>query len=472
MPLLTAKLKYILLTVVFVLGYTSLSFELIILRQLINFVGSNTLITSIVITFILLFLSVGYYIGSTLKMSLYPIRNIILKFLKILAIWYIFACTYHMIKLYFLLMYWLDIRSSLAFVSIFSAVFLAFPSLALGFITSFIGRIVHRHHFDYTGRFMAVDTLGSVCGSLATTLFFMPLIGVGATIVILVLLTCATVWLLERRREMVLSTFLNLLCLALAITLNSRYIINEAHINMVKDDAISRIELIEQDFKNNKPQSLLMTINGSASSKISTDENLMFEYVKFINNTFIAPLLTTSGKDILILGAGGFTIGLNDKVNNYTFLDIDKDLQKISEELFLRQPLSDNKKFIAQDAYLFMINSQQLYDLIVVDVFSSKYSIPMNFVTTDFFEMVKKHLKPEGIMVVNTITSPAFNNSFSKRLDNTLRRVFPQYLSRQTLQPYNPYEKEALVNVEYIYYNHTADSGIYTLNKNTAVYGQ
>lgn len=52
---MTAGLKYTLLAVVFLLGYTSMSFELLVLRQLINFVGSNTLITSVVITFILLF---------------------------------------------------------------------------------------------------------------------------------------------------------------------------------------------------------------------------------------------------------------------------------------------------------------------------------------------------------------------------------------------------------------------------------
>lgn len=45
---MTAGLKYTLLAVVFLLGYTSMSFELLVLRQLINFVGSNTLITSVV----------------------------------------------------------------------------------------------------------------------------------------------------------------------------------------------------------------------------------------------------------------------------------------------------------------------------------------------------------------------------------------------------------------------------------------
>ena len=138
MPIVSAKLKYVLLNVIFLLGYTSLSFELIVLRQLINFVGSNTLITSIVITFILLFLSVGYYLGSTIKMAHRPVRLMMLKFLKILTIWYVISCSYFMIQVYFLLAYMCTIKSSLGFVSLFSAVFLAFPSVCLGFITSVI----------------------------------------------------------------------------------------------------------------------------------------------------------------------------------------------------------------------------------------------------------------------------------------------------------------------------------------------
>lgn len=110
---MTAGLKYTLLAVVFLLGYTSMSFELLVLRQLINFVGSNTLITSVVITFILLFLSVGYYIGSVVRfagssnrrgsrMRYIPVRRIMESLAKILVVWYIIACSYYLIEIYFI----------------------------------------------------------------------------------------------------------------------------------------------------------------------------------------------------------------------------------------------------------------------------------------------------------------------------------------------------------------------------------
>ena len=58
---MTTKLKICLLASVLILGYTSLSFELIVLRQLVSFVGANTLVTSIVMAFVLLFLSLGCF---------------------------------------------------------------------------------------------------------------------------------------------------------------------------------------------------------------------------------------------------------------------------------------------------------------------------------------------------------------------------------------------------------------------------
>lgn len=43
--MISSKLKLALLIEVFILGCTNLAYELIILRQLANFIGSNTILT-------------------------------------------------------------------------------------------------------------------------------------------------------------------------------------------------------------------------------------------------------------------------------------------------------------------------------------------------------------------------------------------------------------------------------------------
>ena len=73
----------------------------------------------------------------------------------------------------------------------------------MGFITSAIGRIIHHYNVDYTGRFMAVDTFGSVFGSIATTLIFMPFLSVSITIVILIALTSFCLLIICNKKEIV-----------------------------------------------------------------------------------------------------------------------------------------------------------------------------------------------------------------------------------------------------------------------------
>ena len=469
---MSKKLKNALLLSTYILGYTSLSFELIILRQLINFVGSNTLITSIIMAFILMFLSLGYYLGSVISFSKYPIRKIVSGIICGLSVWYILACSFPVIGAFFHIFVFSGIKSAAFQVTVLSFVLLTLPSVALGFITSVLGRIIHHFDANYTGRFMAVDTVGSVSGSLLTTLVFMPFFGIYAATTVLVFLTSSVLWLLSRDKRKISVFFVLYITIISIVVSNEKILFNEK--TLIQDDAISRIEIFDEDFVDGKYLSKVMSVNGSGSSKVSSDEALFFEYIKYVNDVFIDNLPTDKVSNILVLGAGGFIVGKEDRRNQYVFLDVIHNLKEISEEYFLKEKLTDNKKFIAQDAYQYMIRDKNKYDLIFVDVYSSPREIPLNFVTVDFFNMVKEHLAQDGIMIANIITSPSFKSKYALRLDNTLRYVFPHYLSRQVInskKKYDPYSKEVR-NIIYTYYNYPSDNTIYTVDKNAAVFGQ
>ena len=74
-------------------------------------------------------------------------------------------------------------------------------------------------------------------------------------------------------------------------------------------------------------------------------------------------------------------------------------------------------------------------------------------------------------MFANIITSPTFENAFSKRVDNTFRTIFPQYLSRQIIGDFS-LDSNELANIIYMYHHLPEDNTIYTLDKNSAMYGQ
>ena len=98
---MSIKLKVMLLSIVFIMGYANLSYELIVLRQLVNFLGSNTLITSIIMAFVMLFLSVGYYLGSVVRFKKCKIRQSIANSIWGLAVWYLISSSYVVIMFFF-----------------------------------------------------------------------------------------------------------------------------------------------------------------------------------------------------------------------------------------------------------------------------------------------------------------------------------------------------------------------------------
>mgnify|MGYP003548929122 FL=1 len=74
------------------------------------------------------------------------------------------------------------------------------------------------------------------------------------------------------------------------------------------------------------------------------------DYINFLNRNFIDTMPADKTYKILVLGAGGFTLGLNDAHNDYTFVDIEHTLKEVSEKHFLRRKLTPNKKFVVADA--------------------------------------------------------------------------------------------------------------------------
>ena len=459
---MSIKLKVMLLSVIFIMGYANLSYELIVLRQLVNFLGSNTLITSIIMAFIMLFLSVGYYLGSVVRFKKCKIRQSIANSIWGLAVWYLISSSYLVIMLFF---YGFNqiVKSPLVLTFFFSVLFLIIPAIVSGYVTAAISRILHHNHSDYTGKFMAVDTLGSVVGSLLTTLILMSYLGVSQTIFVLVVSTSLCVCLLTHKRKMYGALIGMVLVGSCSLGLNAMHLEAFEGI-LIKDDARSRLEILSD----NDNQVRLLKINGQNASQVSDNPDSMFTYVRYIEDSIIRRLSSDKAHDILILGAGGFTIGLNDTKNQYIYLDVEPRLKEISEKYFLKKSLSDNKKFVVQDAYLYMLTDREKYDVIILDVYSSRYDIPVNFVSYDFFKMVKDHLKPNGIMVANIITASDFSNDFSKRIDNTLKLVFSQYVTRQVMHP----NLDGLDNIVYTYYNYPEDKTVYTIDKSSAVFGQ
>jgi spermidine synthase len=350
--------------------------------------------------------------------------------------------------------------------ALYCAIFIAPPVFLLGQTVPLISNFFPRQrHGKLAGTILFFSTLGSFVGATGSTLLLMATVGVhNATIVTIASIALLTALLCRKK----LSPQVGIVaaCLAVSVFLNSPMILRDN--NIVTNNQYHTIQVA-----NTSPTEKSMISDGNTSSSYDTQLGVAtIPYIAIVDESFIDNMILDGGsKDILVIGAGGFTIGLKDTSNNYTFLDIDSSLQKTAEENFLGQKLSDNKKFVAMDARRFLNQSEKEYDLIVLDAYQGRYTVPETLVTREFFLQIKSALKDNGVLIANIIEDPAFADTFSVRLDRTFRSVFP-VATRQVIGEYSGWKFQNPVrNVMYISYAASEKiQGIYTDDKNTSAF--
>ena len=134
--------------------------------------------------------------------------------------------------------------------------------------------------------------------------------------------------------------------------------------------------------------------------------------------------LKLKNKEVLVLGAGGFTLsaaGAHD--NHFTYVDIDPDIKELVKRHYLT---TIHGKFIAGDARQFVKKYTDHFDVIISDAYSNRNAIPAHLLTQEHFINVRHALKPGGLAIFNIIANPQMNNAFSVRVDNTIDSVFPK----------------------------------------------
>lgn len=82
----------------------------------------------------------------------------------------------------------------------------------------------------------------------------------------------------------------------------------------------------------------------------------------------------------------------------------------------------------------------------------------------EYFQQLEAHLRPQGLLLVNIIANPLFNDAFSKRVYNTLHQVF----SFCTVIPIHWNTPRS--HVIYVCAKQNPDKTIYTDNLTTATF--
>ena len=470
---MSLKQTIFLFIIIIVEGYIVLSSELLAIRQTIPYVGSGTDTVSIIIAAVLMPLAFGYQYGGRFKPrkimgQFITVRKKLIINLVISATILFVGLSYIFLEMFFKWLPSVGIYDRIGQTFVYCALFIVLPVYLLGQTVPLISNFFSKEHLPrVTGRILFFSTVGSFLGAVFSTLILMATLGVHHTVSLNFVLIAVLVIMLSKKPLSFPVIFTVLLAFA-GMGLNSDLIMEKHHIR--KNNQYNTIQAGQAtDGKRH------IILNNNMSSSYD-DKGRKHLYIEFAERVALYPLLSSeSQKNILIIGAGGFTFGHNDRNpnNHYTYVDIDKDLKDVAEQYVLEEPIGDNKEFIPKPARAYLHATDKMYDVIYLDAYLGGVSVPEHLVTQEFFTQVKGHLKDKGILVTNFIASPNFNGPFSRNLDNTLRSVFPHVSRHVIAERYQLWaEAGKVANIAYIYRHEDnyEDGGIYTDNKNTVFY--
>lgn len=442
---------HIMLLIVFLEGYAVLSLELLAIRQGINFFGSNTDKIAIIIAAVLVPLAAGYFTGGRYRPKrdddgrLLTLRRKLLGNIEIAALLMTIGLSYATLHVFFaMLITVLQVSTVTTMALVYALIFVFTPCFFLGQTVPLVSNFFPREKQTETaGKILFVSTVGSFMGSVFCTLVLMKFLGVNyaVPVTIAVLLALA---LIISKKPWSRAVILTALCLAASVFINTPMMLS--NLGIVEQNPHSTLAIRQMD-----ERTKILMVNNTMSSLLSSGPEKKFPYITYAEENFIVPA-TAQGKmlEILILGAGGFTLGLEDPVHNYTYVDVDPAMRRVAEEHFLEQKLLPNKTFVGMPARAFLSATDKKYDIIFMDIAFGMYTVPEQLMTREYFSQIKNALKPEGIFFFNFLGSPTFLSAMSAGVDNALHDVFP-FISRHTMYGFNAWNRDKLMEANITY---------------------
>jgi spermidine synthase len=418
-------------------GLASSGLQMITIRQTTPFVGSSVLCTSIIISCFLGALALGYYWGGRQSQQKYA-TSLVTNLVGSIAI-FGFGLSYTFVSFFFLSL--AGMTHGISFINSPLFHLFLYSLFVMSPLVFFLGQTVplllntadqETRKSEATGNATALSTIGNVVGCLLTPLVLMYFLGVGYSIfincLILAFCLCFVVdWESPKTKYILVVT---VTCLTIAFSLN----VKEPNRLFAATTPYSNIYVGAHD------EGKRFIINRSSASFISTKERKGWPYIEIIKKGIFTDDM--QGKDILVLGAGGFTISAEGTHGaNFTYLDIDPKIKPLAEQIFLEEPIKGN--FIAQDARAFLLTNDKEWDVIVVDLYTNAATIPSHTATYEFFSLVSERLTDDGRVILNIAANPRLQDTYSLNMDNTVRQAFSRCITDITSY------QDALVNVVY-----------------------
>src|SRR6266852_4612950 len=397
-------MKYSLIVLVFISGMTSLALEMSASRLLGAYFGTSLFIWANLIGLILLYLTVGYFIGGRLA-DRHPSEQLLCTLTALAALCISLLPFVSQSILNWSITGLAQVSVSIFFSSLLGTILLfAIPVTLLGLVSPFAIRLATKKvsaSGKTSGSLYAISTFGSILGAFLPVLWLIPTFGVRRTLLIFgVLLFAASLWGLRPRLRPTFALVLIALVLPLGPLKEIPYLI------------------YEQESLYNYIQVTQLPNGNTVLTGWYWDYFLAAPY---FNSGFTPQKLHR----VAIIGLAGGTIAHQfTQVYGPVPIDgveIDPAIVKVGRKYFAMN--ESNLHVSEQDGRTFLETTHAHYDLVAIDAFQQPY-IPFQLTTREFFITIRAHLSATGVVALNTgHTTQDFR--LVQAFVNTMSQVFP-----------------------------------------------
>ena len=418
----------------FVVGAASLGAEIAAARLLAPYFGASTIIWANTIATVLVALSVGYAIGGRLadrRGDLHGLSVIVLLAAAALAGVPFVADPF---------LHWsvsaLGALSVGGFFASLAAVLtlVAVPVVLLGTVAPYANRLALARVDDtgtVTGRLYALSTAGSLVGTFLSALLLIPLIGTHRTFLVFALALAVVAALAAGSRAL----------LAVPIAIAALLLVPPPTIGA--DVAGARVIYSGET----RYQYVRVLQFSSGERWLQLNEGVAIHSLYrprsyltggYWDDVLVLPLAADAGlpRRVAILGDAAGSVarayGHYYPKTRIDAVELDGDLNAIGKRYFgLAGP---RLHLYTADARPWLAANSARYDAIFLDAYRQPY-IPFYLLTREFFDSVRAHLLPGGVLIVNVGHLPD-SDALEKVVSATARSAFP-YLARDPVSDTN-----------------------------------
>ena len=433
-----SRLAFLLHVAAFMSGFVTMALEMLIGRTFIPFFGGTIYTWGALISVFLTGMTLGYMLGGKAA-DRWPQIPIVA------ALFLVAAATVVIVPLYGedAINRILDSIDDMRYAALVAALMLAcLPAALYAAISPFCVRLLldaRDHSGTISGRLSGLATAGSIVGTLGTSFFFIPSLGVrmiygllaGASVligVILLMIGLSSHGQARSSKRPIIETVV--LCIALALgAVSNDSQAQSPSVMMLRDGQIEKVDSEYNTIFVDKQGPFISLNFGYRQNRYTESvidlqhrDELVVTYTRYMTSSLAyqqGPL-----KRIALVGLGGgrtisyMVASLPGVVADVA--ELDPAVISLAKKYFGTDS-TDRLHIHNRDGRVFLNQTKDKYDIILLDAYRGPF-VPFHLTTQEFYRLVKSRLNEGGVVAQNVEPSTMFFDSAYA----TMKSVFDQ----------------------------------------------